>query len=799
VAAGIAAERLSPTSAANLTLERRIVRLRWLGIAVCAVAASFLRLGDRLPVVYALIATGALYNLCFGRLVAIGRPIWLLRVYAYGVFDSAVATGLIAATGGLASHFYPVYFLVVVHAAMRFGRGIALLSGTLAAGCYLLVALLVRAPGTLDPAVVLLRLGFIVMVAVFAGYLADRAHAAELALAARLDQAAALQEAGAALAEGLERPAIEQRIAEQGRALVAADAAVLELRASDAADDPDASTDGGRATAVLPRGAYLTKLVLQSGVLDDLAPPGEAGIALRALDAAGELLGADAAELPTGALLRAPLLAHGRWVGDLLLLRAAPAAPFTPADADAVRVFLHQAALALENARLYARTREQARTDALTGLANHGALKERLGEELARAHRHGRPLCALLLDLDHFKRFNDTFGHAAGDRALRAVADAVRQALRHGDYAARYGGEELAIVLPETDAATGAALAERVRVAVAGLGAAPRGPLPGALTVSIGLAAYPAHASDREALLHAADCALYLAKGRGRDRVGLADDLGPAGGADALLARLLGRLRAAPPGPGLVAELERSVAGLAALRPADAASAGTMVPTVQAITALAATIDAKDPYTEGHSRQVAALATALARAADGMDEAVEITRVAGLLHDLGKIGIPEAILHKPGSLTGEERARMRAHPEIGAQILGPIAALGVVIPLVRHHHERWDGGGYPSGLAGEAIPLGARILAICDAYDTMIADRPYRRGLGRAEALARLRAAAGTQLDPALVRRFVDLPPDIVAQATAGGAGGPGMAPPGPETSPQGRPIASAQTPASTD
>lgn len=217
------------------------------------------------------------------------------------------------------------------------------------------------------------------------------------------------------------------------------------------------------------------------------------------------------------------------------------------------------------------------------------------------------------------------------------------------------------------------------------------------------------------------------------------------------------------PGPHLVANLERRLARLAVSRaePAEFGLDGTVDMTqdytIQAVTALATTIDAKDHYTEGHSRQVSDLCVALARHIGLSEESVETIRIGGLLHDVGKIGIPESILHKPRRLTVEERAIMRAHPAIGARILAPIAALDAVIPLVRYHHERWDGQGYPEHLAGEAIPIGARIIAICDAYDTMVSDRPYRRVLGHDGAIRELIEGAGTQFDPQLVEAFVTM------------------------------------------
>ena len=214
----------------------------------------------------------------------------------------------------------------------------------------------------------------------------------------------------------------------------------------------------------------------------------------------------------------------------------------------------------------------------------------------------------------------------------------------------------------------------------------------------------------------------------------------------------------------MVSDLERRLSQLASLRaelekdPRAGSSITLDEDTVQAVTALATTIDAKDRYTEGHSRRVSALAVMLARAHGCSPDETELVRIAGMLHDIGKIAIPEVTLHKPGPLSDDEWGLMKTHPDVGVRILSPIVALRDVLPLVRYHHERWDGGGYPTGLAGEAIPIGARILNICDAYDTMSSDRPYRTALGHDEAVRRLRDGAGTQFDADLVDVFVELP-----------------------------------------
>ncbi len=757
----LALTHTSPTSAANLITESRITRIRWVGAALCAVLAPFVAPAAHLPALYVCLAVIATYNYLFSRALRIGRPRRLLTAYSYGLFDIVMATALIAATGGGASPFFLAYFPLVVHAAIRFGRRVAVGSSIVVGIGYGLVSIAVHEVPGWAYGQYLLQVGFVALTAVFAGYLGDQARAAELALASQLDRAHALHAAGSALTESLDPAAVASRIVAHGRIIAAADIAILELR-DPAFGDPEG---GMRHTDVIPAGAYLAKLVLQSGLLARLMPPRNATLVQHDLARDADTLGVDGCTLPQAALLRAPLLLAGRWAGDLLLLRSKA---FTPNDADVVGAFANQAAVTLENARLYHVAREQATTDPITGLPNHRSLKERLDEELTCARAHGDALTILMLDIDHFKDFNDAFGHAAGDTALRLASDTMRGLLGRGDYAARYGGEEFIVILPHTELRSGSALAERLRTAIADLADTTdtEKPLLAAITVSIGVASFPDHGDSRDLLLYNADLAMYLAKHIGRNQVCLATDLGTTRGLDALFAQVTGHLSLPNTrwGPQVVADLERRITRLAALRPErrtpDEPDEGYSVQTVQTVTALAATLDAKDHYTEGHSRHVATLGVMLARAVGCSHEEVEAVRIGGLLHDIGKIGIPEALLNKPGRLTDEEWAVVRAHPDIGARILAPLGALQEILPLVRYHHERWDGRGYPLRMQGTAIPRGARILAICDAYDTMVSDRPYRPGIGRTEALARLSAAAGIQFDPDLVRLFVALPLD---------------------------------------
>ncbi len=760
-------DRRSPTSAENRALERRIHRIRWMGIILCLLVAPLLSSGDRLLGIYVALIIAATLNLAFGRLASVGRGGRLLAAYAYGIFDVALGTVIIALSGGASSPFVLGYFPVAVHAAIRFGRRVALLISVAAAAGYLAAAAL----GSSTPphyATVLLTVGFVTLTAVFAGLLSDRAHADELALGRQLTQARTLNQAGSALTGSLDWSVAVRQVVEQGRVLADADAAILDLRTTKPGDDGgDQFAARERVTDAATAGAYLAKAVLNSDLLAQLPTPDHdliSNIQLGERSSPTETM----RQLPQGVMLRAPLLVKDRWVGDLLLLRGAPSLPYTEVETGVVRAFANQAALALENAWLYAWAREQATTDSITGLPNHRALNERLDGELARARRQGRPLCVLMLDIDHFKAYNDSFGHAAGDQALRAVAATLHHSLRRGDYCARYAGEEFVIILPDMDAVAGSALAERVRAAVAGIARDGYHELPGPLTASVGIAAFPEHGQDRNALLQAADHAMYLAKHVGRNRVCVAGEFGTVRGLEALVSQLARQLTL--PGssyaPELAADLERRFARLAAVRassPRAQAASGQHgssgdKSTVQAVTALAAAIDAKDRYTEGHSRHVSALAVMLAKAYGCTPDEIDAVQTGGLLHDIGKIAIPEDILNKAGPLTDGEWALMRSHTDVGARILAPISALRDVVPVVLHHHERWDGLGYPRRLSGEDIPLGARIVAVCDAYDTMVSDRPYRGGLGRREAVARLEAAAGTQFDPCLVPLFARLP-----------------------------------------
>ena len=351
-------------------------------------------------------------------------------------------------------------------------------------------------------------------------------------------------------------------------------------------------------------------------------------------------------------------------------------------------------------------------TDPLTGLGNHRHFHERLQRELQTAEEQATPLTLCFVDVDDFKNINDRFGHPSGDRVLSQVAGKLRQ----GGEAFRLGGDEFALLLVDHDEGAALAAANSIVERIGALGLDHIG----SVTVSAGLATFPVQGHGRDELIRLADSALYWAKEHGKNRVS--------------------RYR---PDVVQLAELKRVAAG-----PDRAAR-------YRAAASLAKAVDARDTYTGSHSERVSQCAARIAVRL-GLDvEQVELTRLAGSLHDLGKLAIPEEILRKAGALTDSERLVLERHPQIGFRMLD---SLGVdpVASIVLHHHERWDGTGYPDGLRGDLIPLGARIIFVADAFDAMTSDRVYRARLSREEALAELERCSGTQFDPAIVDAFAE-------------------------------------------
>jgi diguanylate cyclase (GGDEF)-like protein/putative nucleotidyltransferase with HDIG domain len=389
-----------------------------------------------------------------------------------------------------------------------------------------------------------------------------------------------------------------------------------------------------------------------------------------------------------------PLESAGKSVGRVLVARA----PETGSEEhDLLAHLVGLAALAIDKALLYERSREQARQDSLTGLLGHRVFHEVLEEQTGQ----GAPFSIVLVDIDDFKQINDLYGHQTGDDALRYVADALRRGIRGHDNVFRVGGEEFCVVLPGLEHADAVRVAERLRRGVSDVASV----LP--VTVSLGVASYPTHGLNRDELLTKADAALYASKRAGKNRTTVA-------GADEL------------PQPEVV---DRHV-HLHLLHD-------------------------RDPDTVVHSIQVATIAVEIARALGVDDERLGALRTAAKLHDVGKIGVPDAILSKPGPLDQEEYRVVQTHPLVGAELLRAWG-LDIAAEFIAQHHEHVDGSGYPRGLAGDEIALEARIIHVADAYVAMTLDRPYRRALSPEQAQDELRRHSGTQFDAAVVEALLE-------------------------------------------
>jgi diguanylate cyclase (GGDEF)-like protein/PAS domain S-box-containing protein len=373
-----------------------------------------------------------------------------------------------------------------------------------------------------------------------------------------------------------------------------------------------------------------------------------------------------------------------------------------------------QKQLEAEREQLLVEAIDRADRDPLTGLWNHRAFQKRLEEEADLAMARETSVAILVMDMDNFKFFNDAYGHTVGDDVLCEVARTLRAACRPEDTLARFGGDEFAVLMPLKDPAMAEHLAKKIAGSLDELGYRPQGfdaIVP--IRVSWGVAVYPDEAPARLDALSLADGRLMRAK----------SGIGEAG-------ELMERLSA---------QLSASVKGF------------------NMLSALVNAVDNKDRYTRRHSEDVLLYALQIAIEL-GLDDATcHMIQVSALLHDVGKIGVPDHILRKPARLTPEEYESIKLHPTMGAIIVSSVKGFEEALPAVQYHHERWDGQGYPDGLAGEEIPLVARILAVADAFSAMTTDRPYRKGMSSKIALQILEEGAGTQWDADLVSAFVAL------------------------------------------
>jgi len=408
-----------------------------------------------------------------------------------------------------------------------------------------------------------------------------------------------------------------------------------------------------------------------------------------------------------GSLIIAPMAMVGDVTGLITLYRVA-SVPFPSYVVDAVRELAGQAALALERVRLFDALRARAETDGVTGLLNHRAILERIDKELDHASVSRHPVSLLMVDLDSFKLFNDTNGHLAGDRYLFEIAQLIRQSMPSDTQIARYGGDEFLILLPNTGVSQAKALAKSLLAS-----AAKRSFDVGGFRIpflfSIGSATSPHDGWTRDHLIRQADLAMYDAKEHGGGQLGQSREE--------------------------IVELPLS--------------------TFSALEGLVQAVDRKDHYTRVHSDRVTAIAVRFATWLGRSEQEIEALYIAGQLHDVGKIAVPDAVLRRPGRLSAEEFTLLRQHVTFSELMVKDVPHLDLVVPAIAAHHERWSGGGYPRGVAGERIPELGRILAIADAFAAMTQDRPYLKARPLAQALEEIRREAGSQFEPGLVEEFL--------------------------------------------
>ncbi len=410
-----------------------------------------------------------------------------------------------------------------------------------------------------------------------------------------------------------------------------------------------------------------------------------------------------------------PLISKGEAIGSFIVASRQPNA-YSQRHITLLEQLASQIAMPIENARLYAKTEKKARLDELTGLLNRRSLDEMIDSEINRYSRYGGIFSLAILDLDSFKDFNDNYGHLAGDKLLRQVGRTIQGAIRNSDQAFRYGGDEFAILLPQSTIDAASQVAERVRKKIATEVKAGKIQI----TASIGLANWPADGVGKTDIIAAADMTLYRAKRSGGNQSHCAS--------------------------GTLLPL-----GVIELGTGDSAGSKTL----SIIYALAETVDARSKYTRNHSKKVTEYALDLAEALNLKPPEIERMEVCASLHDIGKIGISAEILNKPGELNAEEWEAIKAHPQLGAAIVGSVPQLAHCLAGILYHHEWYDGNGYPKGLKGDDIPLEARILAIADAFAAMTSERPYSATLTYEEALEEIKQGAGKQFDPYLVENFL--------------------------------------------
>ena len=413
--------------------------------------------------------------------------------------------------------------------------------------------------------------------------------------------------------------------------------------------------------------------------------------------------------------------------------------------------------LLIQNTNLTDKENQKSYIDGLTNLYSHRRFHELLSQEMAIAEKNKNKVSVAIFDINDMGQINREFGHSKGDEVIRTVANKIHECIKKQDIAARYGGDKISVILKNMNAEEAKYMAEYLTYSLSCCQIDDIGYIN---KVAVGISTYPDDSADKEKLLILAEQAVLVSKTRGysngRSTIVSAQDY------DFWEDTALNSFAA-------VMAKRHSQLGInfeeALVEQFQSENILSQNHLIEIVTSLAGAIDAKDKYTKDHSLSVSRYSVALAKAINLPDKETERIKLGSLLHDIGKIGIPEDVLNKPSKLTDEEFNIIKQHPTIAVQkILEPNSVLHDLIPIVKYHHEQWNGRGYPDGLKGEEIPLAARIVAIADTYHALISDRPYRKGLSVEKACQILEEGAGIQWDKELVRQFISIAPSLATK-----------------------------------
>jgi diguanylate cyclase (GGDEF)-like protein len=441
-------------------------------------------------------------------------------------------------------------------------------------------------------------------------------------------------------------------------------------------------------------------------------------------------------------------LTYGETLLGVLNIESAKENAFAQQEVLILKTFADLLATALHNAFVFQKMQQHAITDGLTGIKTRRYFSEALLSEWKRASRSGRPFSVVLIDLDKFKQVNDTMGHLEGDLVLTRIGRLLEQKVRQSNVVARYGGDEFVVLMPETSIEQAQILAERLRLWIA------TDPMLNErkITGSFGVATFPVHGASIEDIIRVADAGMYVSKRAGGNRVSTVEEFHEGEAVvqqKALVSSYVeGFLRREHTNPDAAEELVQTLVKLGnAVKDGRNAEALT-----EAVMALTRAAEAREVYCSGHGESVARYAESIGRELKMSPEEIADLILAARVHDIGKIIIPEEILNKAGMLTVEEYNLVKTHADLGGRIVATMPGSTRLVQYVRHHHERFDGKGYPDGLKAEDIPLGARIIAAAEVFTNMTLERPYAPTRNTAQALEELESLSGLQFDGVVVR-----------------------------------------------